>query len=341
MRLRTTLAALGLIAAVGVAACTPGPAPDTVASPPASVGATGESPRTDSFAELAQKVQARIARHWPHLGAKVWPGLDYSSHSLVLFKPAADGTVDEAWLATPSALRRLAPHEYRSLTVPERGSYVALTFEGRPSVAITHDPELVPDLGDGSIVYRIATHELVHFYYQGDMTVTDPGDPDRVEPPGSKARLYRAMLYRNLLRALDEPAAMDEALAHAAHWNTKWKAEFPHDSSLMADGDIAEGTARYLEMQGMFAGDGLSGEDRERAHLKEIPRDLAFEAPMLEGYELGHAAGLLLDRLSPSWKDGFFVRGQTPVDELLAGVTPKEQAVDPDVEAAVAEQSRG
>ncbi|HHU08534.1 MAG TPA: hypothetical protein GXZ60_00695 [Intrasporangiaceae bacterium] len=343
MPVHRAVAATVLVLAVAVSGCSqqrepaaaPDPSPASAAAAPNTPTADGAQPEaTLTAADLIGKVQGLIARHWPHLHS-AWPDVDYTRHALVLAQLGDDGTVADAWLADTTQTRRLTPSETAALTVPEPGGYAAATVDGRPSVVMTMDSEDGPETGDGSITYRIATHELVHFYYQDQIPQTEPSGRTQGYPIDATPRLYRAMLYRNLIAAYDDPANADVSLRRAKYWHEKWQAEYPDEARDFRDPDIAEGTARYIEILGTVVGDSVPGAQRDKRLGEAIPRDETFTSAEGESYELGLVAGLLLDRTTPTWKDGFLTRGTTLVDELLAGFSALPQEPDPQVQAEI------
>lgn len=337
------LSALVLAGALLFGACTPPKAnsettepagTQPVATEPAATETTSTGSETSSpeFLTLKDGVAQSIQENWPHM-QKVWPTYNYNEHALLLFHLTDDGMTKEAWLIDSQEARRLNEDEWKDMLPPQPGGYSPVEWKGKPSIAMGVDDAMLKDAKAIDSVYRVATHELVHFYYQEDIALTEDNDRSQVVPIDKTPRLYRQMLYRNLIDAFDHPDQAEQKLGHAKYWLEKWKSEFGEEANAIRTTDIAEATARYTENFGTFVGK-AEGDAAVREHAgKNIDRTSLFVSADAESYEIGYVAALLLDKTQPGWKDNFYKEGTNVEEKLLASVKPIEETIHPELEA--------
>lgn len=297
---------------------------------------------------LAQQVQAQVTRHWPHMD-RAWPGLDYTQHNLVLLYQDASAHVRAAWVLSTRGMRQLEAGEYQDLPVPQPRGYADITFQGQPSLVMGFDDETLADPRGVAEIYRTATHEIVHFYYQMaasmevgmdqaplDQTLVEdvaflegPSGRAQPYPVDARPRMYRMMMYRNLVRAYDEPAHADAAIGQASYWFNRWQQEYPEESQNTHMIDADEGMARYIENMGVVVGheNGNPGD--------HIEREPDFPSADAESYELGFVAALLLNQRQPAWKQDFAQAYKSPLQMLLEGIAAREEPLDTQVRGQV------
>lgn len=326
---RRVLAALAAAAALTLRACS---APSQSTTPSSAASTTASVTSSEQFAKA---ISDRIAKHWPHM-AKIWPTYDYTKHTLVLFSLSAPGKVDAAYAITTSGMRELTPTEYADIEVPQHDGYAQITFNGSPSIAMSVNSSEMSKPQTIDSTYRVATHELVHFYYQGEMKQPDE-NASRAQPYplDPTPRTYRQMIHRQLLVAYETPDKRAEHLAKARFWLDKYHSEFADEAKATASTDIAEGTARYTDLLGAIITGDNKPEEVRQAEQKLLGRDDFVPSAEAEAYQLGEVAGLLLDEENPQWKKDFYTSGQTLLDLLLKDIKPAEDSVAPEVAKAV------
>ena len=279
-----------------------------------------------SPADFAREVQALVSRHWPQMST-VWPGCDYEQHRLVLMYVDDEGQPKQAWLLGPEGMKEMDAPEYQALEAPQPGGYSAVTVAGSPSIAMSFDDFSLRQPGEAEQVYRTATHELVHFYHQ-EGALGSGGSRAQAYPLNAAPRYYRMMIYHNLITALEQPDNRDRLLGQARHWLDRWQAEFKEESDAIRDTDIVEGSARYIENLGAIVTKDMGSDAILQEAIQAMERDALFTAADEESYELGYVAALLLDQVAPEWKAGFYQKKLSPVELLLQGIKPVEQAQD-------------
>lgn len=337
--------------AILFSACTPQNPKKETTEPPAKPAATestaqpkptepaasessssGNESSSAAFLTLKDSVAQSIKENWPHM-QKVWPTYNYNEHALLLFHLTDEGEAKEAWLIDSKENRKLSPDEWKDMMPPQPGGYNPVEWKGKPSIAMGVDDAMLQDQKTVDSVYRTASHELVHFYYQQDIDMSMEGDRAQVVPIDKTPRLYRQMLYRNLIDAFDHPDQAEQKLGHAKYWLEKWKSEFAEEAKAIHTTDIAEATARYTENFSTFIGK-ANNDDAIREHAgKSIDRQSHFVSADAESYEIGYVAGLLLDRTQPGWKDNFYKDGTTVEEKLLASVKPVEEPISSELDA--------
>ncbi|WP_111835475.1 hypothetical protein [Actinomyces bovis] len=229
--------------------------------------------------------------------------------------------------------------EYAGITVPP--SYDELKHEGRPAISLLLNPsfgggEIASDIATDQnengpaasgvearvrTLYRLATHELVHFYHQSEAVRSASSNRDTVYPLQSEPRVLRALLHDRLNLAVTDPANRDTHLSHARSWYDQWVSGFREEVDSIREYDVREGTAVYIERRGDYVGSKLTGEELHKAQVAGLHTKRSTSVDQ-ESYMLGFVSGILLDELRPTWKDDFYSTGKAPAELLLEGVTP-------------------
>ena len=289
---------------------------------------------TKDVGKFVDSVHQMIQRHWPHMD-KVWPGSDYQQHALLLLYVDDDMQVKEAFALTTKEQKKLSPQEYQDVNVPLPGGYAETTYQGMKSLVMSIDDFSLNQPGEDVQTYRTATHELVHFYHQPAPSEQAEGSRAQAYPLDATPRLYRQMLYQNLIGAYDHIEQADVYLAKAKYWLDTWQKAYPEESEGIRGTDIMEGTAKYIENLGFFIGDQLDAHPFHQAAGEAIPRDELFPSADGESYELGYVAALLLDKTQPDWKKDFYTKGLSPVELLLSNRKPQEEKINQDIQQLV------
>ena len=337
---RITMMSLSLLLAVGIvlSACTApvSKAVDEDAKPvtdgkidkdPEEDPSPAGNPNTDSaLAGAIAGVHQLVKKHWPHMD-KVWPGYDYKNHKMLIFDFDEMMDVREAWVLNVDTMRKLDAQEYQDFQLPQVDGYSELKFEGKPSIAMGLDSDFL-ESGSVAEIYKVASHELVHFYYQGQAKIGFETSRAQTYPIDSAPRLYRQMLFHRLIDAYDHPDQEVEYLAKAKYWLEKYKSEFAEEYQAIRSTDIVESTARYIENLANVIGDDLDEKAYVEAMQPMILRDMLFDSADGESYEIGFIAGLILDRQGVEWKTDFYKADKT-VEELLLDKI-EAQAEEPD-----------
>lgn len=344
-RLGGSLVALTLV--LGVSACSQADGPKSPEPSTAAVSTGSPSPEpeengsqvgeveapSEAMKSFVTEVENRVKKHWGKMD-RVWPGMDYTKHDLLILRSGETGETAGGWLINTEGSRELKPHEYAELFTPGAGGYEQIKYDGRDAIIMGIDEDLASKGAKGvDEFYRVATHELVHFYHQPQAS---SADDDRAQPYPleENPRVYRRMIYDHLVAALKEPGKRDDHLGRAAHWYKRWKDEYAEEATAIRGTDNDEGIARYVENAATFVGDGTAVRD---GLIKNIKSETDFNSAAAESYEVGFVAAALLDEKAPDWKDGFYDRGDSVLEKLFEGVSPIEEEVDPNVEKNVKE----
>jgi hypothetical protein len=262
---------------------------------------------------------------WPE-SADIWPGTVLKDRMIIL----SDGkgtkliSVDGVTNLTPAKLAE------KKVTIPATGSSYA-TWDGHPAVVINAaDPSYAADaqaahVGLSNALFQAATDEMFH--------AAQPRLGKGSEPRGTAfplavtPRLYRAMIYNDLLQAYRQPDRTRQWLGRAAYWKASWERAYPDEVKRAATTDVSEGASGYFDGVATAMAMGADRGDRDdlRKNVAFRPLDKSLDPGQLtldgEGAALGGVAGLLLDEKRENWKKEV-ARGQTPLNLLLAGVAP-------------------
>lgn len=312
-----------LVSPIGLSACQSDP---TSKAPVTDTpGLSSETP------SIIQQMAGQIKSHWPHM-AQVWPGLDYARHNLILFVLDDDDQVKQAWQINTQATKQLTVEEYADLAVPQAGGFEKLDYAGQPSISASLSESTLATT-DPQDFYRFITHELVHLYYQAEADQT-MGESSRSQqfPVDKQPRLYRQMLYQNLIKAFQEPDKQADHLGRARYWHDLWKTQYSEEYQTIKAIDIAEATARYIENIATFISPETSADELRDKASQAIETNQIYTEASAESYELGYVAGLILDRIKPDWKETFYQQNVSVDEWLLRDIKPIAQEADPQLE---------
>lgn len=325
--------ALCLISVLNLTACKSKPV--TAEQSATAPEKTAASPQSDTFTAFTTALHEKISAHWPHMN-KIWPAYDYNNHNLVLFQLTDEGNVSGAVLINTRERRLLEKSEYETIAPPMDDGYEEIMFDGKPSIAMSVTQQSMSQKNAVDLTYRVATHEIVHFYYQGDAMFSTDGENRAQNLPLEKTpRLYRQMIYQSLIDAYDNPGDDQEHLGRAKYWLEKWKSEFSKEYEDIKSTDIAESTARYSDNLSTLVTADSTTVDLYQGANKDIMRSKIFYSADDESYEIGFVASLLLDRHLPGWKDSFYKSRLTAEELLLKDVPAVPEHMDPEMEAKV------
>lgn len=284
------------------------------------------------FNDYASKVATLVKENWPSMN-KVWPTYNYENHNFVLFYLNDEtGEPIEAVLINSSGFRKLEKSEYENISYPNAEGYTEIEFENKPSIAMSVDDYSMNQNDSVNQIYKTATHELVHFYYQSEINVTEGSSRYQSYPIDKNPRLIRRMLYARLIDAFENPDKEDEYLSKAKFWLDKYNLEYKSESDGIRSTDIAESIARFSENLSTFIGKELSQEEIKDELNKSIPKDIYFISADGESYEIGNVAAYILDRKSPEWKNHFYSSEKNVEEYLLKDVKPLEDTMDTEIE---------
>jgi hypothetical protein len=312
-------AALATVAALGaVAGCSGG-----------AHKAHGPTSAATALKPVSDEVQEAVARVWPQ-APRIWPGTVLKDRRIIL------GDAGRARLISVDGVSDLGPTELRKrkIDIPRGGSSYA-TWDGHPAVIINlADPSYRTDAKASgtslsATVFAAATDELYHATQQGWQGRKKGGEVRGTDfPLAVTPRLYRAMVYNDLVGAYMAPKQRNQELAGAAYWFSRWQKEFPQEAKRAATTDIGEGAAGYFGAVATAMAMGAKRDDpkeiRKRTELRPLDRSLDPAQITVDGEStaLGGVAGLLLDQTRKDWKREVTQGRRTPVDLLLTGVTP-------------------
>lgn len=201
-------------------------------------------------------------------------------------------------------------------------------LHGRPTLGFSYDPA-----ADPSWSAEIVVHEAFHRYVQGRWGIAASGLARGIRYPEPwEPRYLRRELVRSLRAAVDGTPG---ALADAAAWLSRIRAEFPEALRETRAVDVVEGTAEYAGV--MAAAVSAAGcAAKETALIAEAARRVRnrWNRPDKEeeSYALGVLAGLALrGRGEPGWESA--AAGSPPAELLLARVRPGDPAMDVELAA--------
>lgn len=287
-----------------------------------------------NFSTYVDKVSELVKLNWPFMD-KVWPTYNYNKHNFLIFYLNEEGDVKEARLLNVKENRKLKKEEYKQIPAPTPEGYISVKFQGKQSIAMSVDDSVMEAKDSVQELYKTATHEMVHFYYQGEIKASGNADRNQIYPIESGPRIARRMLYSRLIQAFENPEKQKEYLAKAKYWLEKYHTEFKKEADSIRVTDIAEGTARYTESLGSFIGKNLSKTDARKEAEKLIKKDKIFIAADKESYEIGYVAALILDEKDPNWKNSFYSKNKGIEEVLLEGITAVPDKTDDKIETKI------
>lgn len=269
-------------------------------------------------------------KHGP-ISTQIWEGYDLQDKSIIVGEK--DNKTDEvirAWRLTTTDKRALTKAEIKEIEFPNVGGYNKINFENKEGVSLALNQNILSALSfmDFNYLYEVSVHEMYHFYFD-DMKKYDEitnGEESNTErytkfPKEAKPRVYRKMIYDNIIAAYENPSEQDLYLGRAKYWNEKWQNEYPEEYNQSQIVDIAEGKARYVEYLMCITHEDISREEKIEA-IKSIFHKESEMAESIsdESYKLGFVSGVLLDQMSPNWKKEITDTPQRPVEMLFKNV---------------------
>jgi hypothetical protein len=284
--------------------------------------------KATAVAPVANEIHGYVAKVWPDAG-RIWPGVVLKDRRAII----GDGKT--ARLITVEGVKNLSAADLaqRKVTIPASGSLYT-TWDGHPAVVLNSaDPSYAEEAKAehaslSEVLFGAATDELFHSWQQrasgqGGRELRGTEYPLAVTP-----RLYRAMLYDDVLAAYKDPHQRRQDLARASYWFSRWEKEYPDEAKRAVPTDASEGAAGYFDAVAAAVAQGADRTDRDslREHVAYEPLGQGLDPRQLtvdgEAAPLGAIAGLLLDEEKKPWQKQVAQGGQTPLGLLLHGVPP-------------------
>jgi hypothetical protein len=321
-------------------------------------GCAGHSHKTATIskatavAPVSDEVHGYVAKVWPDAG-RIWPGVVLKDRRIII----GDGKV--ARLVTVEGVKNLSAADLarRKVTIPASGSLYT-NWDGHPAVVINSaDPSYADEAKAGhaslsQILFGAATDELFHSWQQRGKPLNQRPQLRGTEYPlAVTPRLYRAMLYDDMVAAYHDPQQKRQRLANAAYWYSRWQKEYPDEARRAAATDGAEGAAGYFDAVAAAMAEGADRNDLGdlREHVSYEPLDQSLDPRRLtvdgEAAPLGALAGLLLDetksktktksKTQKPWQQQVTQGGQTPLGLLLQGVAPVAEQPSEDLRQGI------
>lgn len=277
-------------------------------------------------------------KHSP-ISNDVWEGYDLKEKVFVVGEiDSKTGKAIKAWKFNQTDKRELTEEEIKEITFPSVGGYNKIKFEEKEGIVMSINKSLIPMLSfmDFNYIYEIGVHEMYHFYGD-DMTKYEQQTEDGEDgngryttfPQEVMPRVYRKMIYDNLVLAYKNTEDEKIYLGKAKYWNEKWKTEYPEEYNRILSTDILEGKARYVEYLMCIDYKGISEKEKIDAIKSLFNQNTeVFDGIDSESYELGFVSGVLLDRNNPGWKTEINKNPQRPVEMILKDVKPEKDDSD-------------
>ncbi|MDN3296331.1 hypothetical protein QWM81_20130 [Streptomyces ficellus] len=306
------------------------------------------APPAQTLEAMSASVQKHIATVWPRTGG-IWPGVDFSEHSVILTDGKAAYVLDKDG-RRPVSVDTL---KKRKVALPTRpGSFNPITWEGKKSLILwprtrnatgkDKDPTGFEPADAALNTFGLATHEEFHPYVQHGGSApwrslqqaekdAGQGDRDTVYPVRAEPRIQRAMVYNSLLAAYKEPDRRAQHLAAAAYWQRTWARANPDEAQASRPVELLEGTAKYFEVAAVaMAETGSADPAKTRAHLRETLQPMKLASKAFEPYAIGAAALLNADAMGlGNVKKTLTTTYTTPLDQVLRGIRPATSAQAP------------
>jgi hypothetical protein len=288
--------------------------------------------KATAVAPVATEMQRFVAKVWPD-SARIWPGVVLKDRRIVI----GDGRT--ARLITVEGVKNLGAADLtrHQVEIPPSGSLYT-NWDGHPAVVINSaDPSYAQEAKDeraslSEILFGAATDELFHSWQQRGRPLNGYAMRGTEYPLAVTPRLYRAMIYEDLVAAVHDSKQKQQRLANAAYWYGKWQKSFADEAKRAVPTDASEGAAGYFDA---VAAAMVRGADRKkpeelREHVGYQSLEQGMDLRRLsvdgEAAPLGALAGLLLDGRPEKphavpWQRQV-AAGQTPLNLLLQGVAP-------------------
>ena len=296
--------------------------------------------KATALVPVSSEVHAYVEKVWPQAG-RIWPGVVLKDRRIIL----GDGKT--ARLVTVEGVKNLSANDLtqRKIAIPPSGSLYTV-WDGHPAVVINSaDPEYAEEAKEeraslSQILFGAATDELFHSWQQRGKPAEQRALRGTEYPLAVTPRLYRAMIYDDVLAAYRDPKTKRQRLGNAAYWYGRWQKEYADEARRAAPTDAAEGAAGYFDAVAAAVSEGA-----DRKNAKELREHVSYE-PLGQGLDprhltvdgeaapLGAISGLLLDETKKPWQQQV-TRGQTPLALLLQGVAPVAEQPSDDLRQAI------
>lgn len=281
--------------------------------------------------KINQQVAEKLLAVVGGCGERIWPGYNLKKMNIVLVDKSS-----EDLLAV--SIKENKTFTVKSSELPAsviRSSYSFFKIDDQSWMSINSEIYNNPNLTDEQKtrdLFGLAIHEAFHNQAQESWKIEVESRGTFV-PVKWQPRYYRAMVYNNLLAALNQLEDKSEYLQKAKYWYNKWVSENSEEIKSATDG--YEGSAQYAEAMGIaFSELGCQASDTEILNFvrSEIPNNILGTGDLFlgyqfaldgEGYALGGLSGLLLNAppTSENWYS-LVERGETPLFILLQNVSP-------------------
>lgn len=291
----------------------------------------------------AQEIGATYAR-----AGEVWPGTDFSDFQVLYFQ---DGS-PEAWLVKPDGSAVAFPSSAIPKAIaktPFFESALDRKINGHGTSVLRLEADYFQNptnrgiefsaLPQNTVLFTIPIHEEFHMrqgpwnniVYHQEALWRLPNEP--------QARVLRLHLIESLRQAVIQPANEEKHLSAAKFWLDRYEAEFPKEAGLVRPADVMEGSARYFHVAMMVrAAYGMDTPasriaDSYRAimEMDYVPAKRYVGLPDADSYELGSAAGILLELKGVSGWQKRVEKGEPPANVLLEKVVATPQVEDPEL----------
>jgi hypothetical protein len=310
-------------------------------------GCAGHSHKTHAISKatavvpVSNEIHNYVSKVWPDAG-RIWPGVVLKDRRIII----GDGKV--ARLVTVEGVKNLSAADLtqHKVTIPASGSLYT-NWDGHPAVVINSaDPSYADEAKAehaslSQILFGAATDELFHSWQQRGKPLDQHALRGTEYPLAVTPRLYRAMVYDDVVAAYHDPQQKRQRLANAAYWYSRWQKEYPDEAKRAAVTDAAEGAAGYFDAVAAAMAEGADRKDPGslRDHVSYAPLDQSLDPQRLtvdgEAAPLGALAGLLLDESKKPWQRQVTQGGQTPLGLLMQGVAPVAEQPSDDLRQGI------
>lgn len=292
--------------------------------------------------EIANKLLSTITT----CGDKIWPGYDLKNMNVVLLDNSAEPLIAVSTKENKIfSIERIKipnnPSWYSFFKIDEQ-AWMSINTEQLHKDVETDTQAQVIDRA-----YGLAVHESFHHTTQKKWKRIS-GPRGTFVPIKWEPRLYRAMIFGNLMSAYANKESTLQDLQRAKYWYEKWSTEFPEEVQSTTDG--YEGTARYSDRVALaLARLGCEATEAQiSSYLIDLPATSgagAFSGNRFsldsEGYGMGSLASLILrrDQAQPDWQN-LISQGKTPLEILMKDINSLFQDVDEAFKLKLAETQR-
>lgn len=289
-----------------------------------------ELTKAKTVEEYVDNAFKMLIKHGP-MSNEIWDGYDVNNKNILVAERDNDtDKVLRAWKLTTTDKRDLTKSEINEIQFPTVGGYNKVNFENKQGITLSISQKMLSIFSfmDFNYLYEVAVHEMYHFYGDDmkkydELSLDSQDNLDRYTkfPKESSPRVYRKMVYDNLVLAYENPSEQKLYLGKAKYWNEKWKKGYPEEYRQSSVTDIGEGKARYIEYLMCIDYKGISKEERINSIKSIFNKDIeVLDGVDSESYELGFVSGVLLDNIKPDWKKEIDNQPQRPVEMLLKDI---------------------